>query len=71
MVALSSEPRNLSPIFLDINAGNWKAFNGLVDLDAALNPVPDLAVELPTVTDGGSGCGCACGRGCGSTTASP
>jgi peptide/nickel transport system substrate-binding protein len=53
VVALSSEPRNLSPIFLDINAGNWKAFNGLVDLDAALNPVPDLAAELPTVTDGG------------------
>jgi peptide/nickel transport system substrate-binding protein len=53
VVALSSEPRNLSPIFLDLNAGNWKTFNGLVDLDAALNPVPDLAAELPEVSDGG------------------
>ncbi len=44
---LTSEPSNLNPIFLDINAGNWKMFNGLIKFDRQLRPVPDLARELP------------------------
>ncbi len=52
--ALSSEPTNLNPIFLDINAGNWKVFNGLVKFDAALRPVPDLARALPIVSADGT-----------------
>lgn len=51
--ALTSEPTNLNPIFLDINAGNWPMFNGLVKFDSALRPVPDLARELPTVAEDG------------------
>lgn len=50
---LTSEPSNLNPIFLDINAGNWKMFNGLIKFDGQLRPVPDLARELPTVSEDG------------------
>lgn len=53
VVALTSEPRNLNPIFLDINAGNWPAFNGLMKFDTALNPAPDLAAEMPQVSEDG------------------
>lgn len=51
--ALTSEPTNLNPIFLDINAGNWKVFNGLIKFDQALRPLPDLARELPTLSADG------------------
>lgn len=51
--ALTSEPSNLNPVFLDINAGNWKVFNGLIKFDRELRPVPDLARELPTVSPDG------------------
>lgn len=50
VIALTQEPTNLSPIFLDINAGNWPVFNGLIGLNRNLEPVPDLAVELPEVS---------------------
>jgi ABC-type transport system substrate-binding protein len=42
VIALSSEPENLSPIFMDFYAGNWKFFNGLISYDQDLNLVPDL-----------------------------
>lgn len=53
VIALSSEPVNLNPIFLDMHAGNWHVFNGLVRFDADLNLEPDLASELPVVSDDG------------------
>ncbi|MGH8905425.1 MAG: ABC transporter substrate-binding protein [Egibacteraceae bacterium] len=53
VVALSSEPTSLSPLFLDVDTGNWKAFNGLVTFDADLGLVPDLAAELPEVSEDG------------------
>jgi peptide/nickel transport system substrate-binding protein len=53
VIALTSEPRNLNPVFLDINAGNWPTFNGLMKFDTALNPVPDLAAEMPEVSEDG------------------
>lgn len=51
--ALASEPTNLNSIFLDINAGNWKMFNGVIKFDQNLRPVPDLARDLPTVSADG------------------
>lgn len=53
VAALTSEPSNLNPIFLDINAGNWKIFNGIVKMDEHLNIVPDLASEMPSVSEDG------------------
>lgn len=53
VIALPSEPESLSPIYMDFDAGNWKVFNGLVDYDANLNLVPDLAAELPQVSPDG------------------
>lgn len=53
VVALTSEPTNLSPIFLDVNAGNWKVFDGLVDFDENLELEPALAASMPEVSDGG------------------
>lgn len=53
VVALTSEPTNLSSIFLDVNAGNWKIFNGLVAFDENLDLVPDLAAEMPEVSEDG------------------
>ncbi len=53
VVALTGEPSNLSPIFLDVNAGNWKIFNGLLKFDENLNLVPDLASEMPEVSEDG------------------
>lgn len=53
VVGLTSEPTNLNPVFLDINAGNWKTFSGLVKFDQDLNLVPDLAEEMPEVSDDG------------------
>ena len=53
VVAINADPANLSPLFLDINTGNWKVFSGLVQYDKDLRLVPDLASDLPAVTDGG------------------
>lgn len=53
VVAINSDPANLSPLFLDINTGNWKVFSGLVQYDQDLRLVPDLAAELPAVADAG------------------
>jgi len=53
VVALTSEPTNLSPVFLDVNAGNWPIFNGLVAFDQDLELVPDLAAEMPDVSEDG------------------
>jgi peptide/nickel transport system substrate-binding protein len=53
VVAINSDPTNLSPLFLDINTGNWKVFSGLVGYDQNLNLVPDLAAELPEVSADG------------------
>ncbi len=53
VVAINTDPANLSPLFLDINTGNWKVFSGLVQYDKDLALVPDLASELPAFTDGG------------------
>ncbi len=53
VIALTSEPENLSPIFMDFYAGNWRTFNGLLSYDADLNLVPDLAAEMPDVSEDG------------------
>ncbi|MCK9485469.1 MAG: ABC transporter substrate-binding protein [Dehalococcoidia bacterium] len=53
VVALTSEPSNLSPVFLDVNAGNWKIFSGLVAFDQDLQLVPDLAAEMPEYSEDG------------------
>ncbi len=53
VVAINADPANLSPLFLDINTGNWKVFSGLVQYDKDLRLVPDLASELPAVADDG------------------
>jgi peptide/nickel transport system substrate-binding protein len=53
VIALSSEPDNLNPIFGDIfgtiYGDKWPIFSGLVRYDQQLNPVPDLAAELPEI----------------------
>src|SRR5690606_37980487 len=38
---------------LDVNAGNWPIFNGLVAFDQDLELVPDLAAEMPEVSEDG------------------
>lgn len=53
VVAINSDPTNLSPLFLDINTGNWKVFSGLVAYDQNLDLVPDLAAALPQVSADG------------------
>jgi peptide/nickel transport system substrate-binding protein len=53
VIALSSEPENLSPIFMDFYRGNWEFFNGLIDYDQELNLVPDLAAQLPEFSSDG------------------
>jgi peptide/nickel transport system substrate-binding protein len=53
LIALSGEPKNLNPIFMDFHAGNWKFFNGLVSYDKDLNLVPDLAARLPAFSSDG------------------
>lgn len=54
VIALSDEPENLNPIFGDIYGtiygDKWPIFSGLVGYDQQLNPVPDLAAELPEIT---------------------
>ncbi|MGH3901404.1 MAG: ABC transporter substrate-binding protein [Pseudonocardiaceae bacterium] len=55
MTKFETSPRsaNLSPLFLDINTGNWKIFSGLVAYDQNLSLVPDLAAALPQVSADG------------------
>ena len=53
VIALSSEPENLSPIFMDFYSGNWKFFNGLISYDQDLNLVTDLAATLPEFSPDG------------------
>lgn len=53
VVAINTDPANLSPLFLDINTGNWKIFSGLVAYDQNLSLVPDLAAALPQVSADG------------------
>ncbi len=53
VVAINTDPANLSPLFLDINTGNWKVFSGLVAFDQNLSLVPDLAAALPQVSADG------------------
>ncbi|MGH3564675.1 MAG: ABC transporter substrate-binding protein [Pseudonocardia sp.] len=53
VVAINTDPANLSPLFLDINTGNWKVFSGLVAYDQNLDLVPDLAAALPQVSPDG------------------
>ncbi|MGH9181465.1 MAG: ABC transporter substrate-binding protein, partial [Acidimicrobiales bacterium] len=53
VVAINSDPTNLSPLFLDINTGNWKVFSGLVAYDQNLDLVPGLAAALPQVSADG------------------
>lgn len=54
VIALGGEPENLNPIFGDIYGtiygDKWPVFSGLVGYDQQLNPVPDLAAELPELT---------------------
>lgn len=33
VVAINNDPAKLSPLFLDINTGNWKVFSGMVAYD--------------------------------------
>ncbi|MGH3941817.1 MAG: ABC transporter substrate-binding protein [Pseudonocardiaceae bacterium] len=53
VVAINTDPANLSPLFLDLNTGNWKVFSGLVAYDQNLSLVPDLASVLPQVSADG------------------
>jgi peptide/nickel transport system substrate-binding protein len=53
VIALSSEPENLNPVFMDFYSGNWKFFNGLISYDQDLNLVPDLAATLPEFSPDG------------------
>jgi peptide/nickel transport system substrate-binding protein len=53
VLAVSREPSTMSPLFLDISAGNWPAFDGLLRYGPGLELEPDLAAELPEVSDDG------------------
>ncbi|MCS7207829.1 MAG: ABC transporter substrate-binding protein [Dehalococcoidia bacterium] len=53
VIALTDEPQNLNPIFMDFYAGNWKSFNGLVKYDQNLQLVPDLAAQMPEISADG------------------
>ena len=56
-VGLGEAPQNLNPIFGDqygtIYGDKWQFFNGLVGRGKNLELVPELAAELPTVSDDG------------------
>ena len=41
------------PLRLDVNAGNWRAFEGLLDYDVNLELVPRLATSMPEVSADG------------------
>lgn len=53
VLAISSPPSSMLPLRLDVNAGNWRAFEGLLDYDADLDLVPRLAATMPEVSDDG------------------
>lgn len=53
VIALPSEPESLSPLLMDFYFGNWPIFNGLVRYGADLELEPDLAAELPSVSEDG------------------
>jgi peptide/nickel transport system substrate-binding protein len=53
VLAVSREPASMLPLRLDVNAGNWRAFEGLLDYDADLELVPRLATDLPDISDDG------------------
>jgi peptide/nickel transport system substrate-binding protein len=54
VIALNAEPDNLNPIFGDIYGtiygDKWPIFSGLIGYDQQLDPVPDLATEVPEIT---------------------
>lgn len=53
VLTISSQPGSMLPLRLDVNAGNWRAFEGLLDYDADLELVPRLATDMPEVSDDG------------------
>jgi peptide/nickel transport system substrate-binding protein len=53
VVALATEPDNLNPVLGFAPHGDGKIFEGLVSINADLQPVPDLAAALPEVSDDG------------------
>lgn len=53
VLAISSPPSSMLPLRLDVNAGNWRAFEGLLDYGANLELVPRLATSMPEVSDDG------------------
>jgi peptide/nickel transport system substrate-binding protein len=53
VVALATEPDNLNPVLGFAPHGDGKIFEGLVSVNADLQPVPDLAAALPEVSDDG------------------
>lgn len=53
--ATSGDPVNFNPILQSDTTSGWvvdRVFSGLVDIDAKLQPVPDLATEWSTSPDG-------------------
>src|SRR5690606_25062565 len=53
VIALATEPDNLNPVLGFAPHGDGKIFEGLVSINADLQPVPDLAAELPEVSEDG------------------
>ena len=53
VIALPEEPENLNPVFGDVYEGNWEVFNGLLRYERDLSSVPDLAAEMPEVSEDG------------------
>lgn len=58
VIAVDAEPSNLNPIFGDvygtIYGDHWPMFSSLLDHGPDLEPVPDLAVEVPALSDDGT-----------------
>src|SRR5688572_12791668 len=53
VIALANEPDTLNPVLGFAPHGDGKIFEGLVSLNADLQPVPDLAADLPEVSEDG------------------